>query len=152
MSVGHYCKREIVTVTRQDPIVTAAKLLREKHVGCLVVVEEKEGCIQPVGVVTDRDLVVEVLAAEINPQDITIGDIMSYEVLTAWESDTIWETLQRMRVKGVRRIPVVDEQNALIGILSSDDLLEVLAEELSQLAKLSNREQQREAALRSSNT
>jgi CBS domain-containing protein len=148
MSVGHYCKREIVTVTPQDSIVGAAKLLRQHHVGCLVVVEEKDGITKPVGILTDRDLVIEVIAAEVSPDDIAVGDIMSYELLTAWESDTIWETLQRMRVKGVRRIPVVDERNALVGILSSDDLLEVLSEELSQLAKLSNREQAREQSRR----
>jgi CBS-domain-containing membrane protein len=74
---------------------------------------------------------------------------MSFELLTAWETDSIWETLQRMRVKGVRRVPVVDDKGVLAGILSSEDLLEVLSEELSQLAKLSNREQQRESAQRS---
>lgn len=144
MSVGHYCKREIVTVSKQDSILTAAKRMRQQHVGCLVVVEDQEGSTKPVGILTDRDLVIEVIAAEVDPDDISVGDIMSYELLTAWETDSIWETLQRMRVKGVRRIPVVDENNVLTGILSSDDLLEVLAEELSQLAKLSNRQQVRE--------
>ena len=148
MSVGHYCKREIVTVSKQDSILTAAKRMRQQHVGCLVVVEDQEGSTKPVGILTDRDLVIEVIAAEVDPDDISVGDIMSYELLTAWETDSIWETLQRMRVKGVRRIPVVDENNVLTGILSSDDLLEVLAEELSQLAKLSNCEQVREQSSR----
>ncbi|NJD06868.1 MAG: CBS domain-containing protein [Methylococcaceae bacterium] len=149
MSVGYYCKRSVVTASKQDSIVTAAQLMRQNHIGCLVIVEDTGAGNQPVGVLTDRDLVVEILAAEINPDDVTVGDIMSFELLTAWETDSIWETLQRMRVKGVRRVPVVDQKGLLTGILSSDDLLEVLSEELSQLAKLSNREQQRESAQRS---
>lgn len=148
MSVGYYCKRSVVTASKQDSIVTAAQLMRQNHIGCLVIVEDTGTGNKPVGVLTDRDLVVEILAAEINPDDVTVGDIMSFELLTAWETDSIWETLQRMRVKGVRRVPVVDQKGLLTGILSSDDLLEVLSEELSQLAKLSNREQQRESAQR----
>jgi len=145
MSVGYYCKRAVITAAKQDSIVTAAQLMRQHHVGCLVVVEDHK----PVGILTDRDLVLEILAAEVSPDDVTLGDIMSFELLTAWETDSIWETLQRMRVKGVRRVPVVDDKGVLAGILSSEDLLEVLSEELSQLAKLSNREQQRESAQRS---
>jgi CBS domain-containing protein len=148
MSVGYYCKRSVVTASKQDSIATAAQLMRHHHVGCLVIVEETGAGNKPVGVLTDRDLVVEILAAELTPDDVTVGDIMSFELLTAWETDSIWETLQRMRVKGVRRVPVVDDKGLLAGILSSDDLLEVLSEELSQLAKLSNREQQRETAQR----
>ncbi|QSA97441.1 CBS domain-containing protein [Methylococcus sp. EFPC2] len=148
MSVGQFCNRETVIVRKQDSIVEAAKLMREHHVGSIVVVEDSKGVVAPVGILTDRDLVIEILAAELNPDEVAVGDIMSYELLTARASDGLWETLQRMRGKGVRRVPVVDEQGGLAGIISSDDLLEILAGELGELTKLIAREQQREQRVR----
>jgi CBS domain-containing protein len=142
MSVGQFCNRETIIADQQTPIVDAAKLMRQHHVGCIVVTEALgDGGVSPVGIVTDRDLVVEILAAEIDPDQVTLGDIMSFELVTAHEDDRLWDTLQRMRVKGVRRIPVVDPRGALKGILTSDDLLEILAGELGELAKLIGREQ-----------
>ncbi|HUL13044.1 MAG TPA: CBS domain-containing protein [Methylococcaceae bacterium] len=149
MSVGQFCNRDTVIVRKQDSIVEAAKLMRQHHVGCLIVVEENgSGTFAPIGIVTDRDLVIEILAEEVNPEEVAIGDIMSYELVTAHENDGLWETLQRMRIKGVRRIPVVDQNGALKGILTNDDLLEILAGELGEIAKLVNRELQREQKIR----
>jgi CBS domain-containing protein len=149
MSVGQFCNRETIIVRKQDSITEAAKLMRQHHVGCLVVVEENaSGTPAPIGIVTDRDLVIEILAEEVNPEEVTIGDIMSSELVTAHENDRLWDTLQRMRIKGVRRIPVIDQHGALKGILTSDDLLEVLAGELGEMAKLINREMQREQKVR----
>ena len=144
MSVGQFCNRDTIIVSPQDSIVEAAKLMRQHHTGCLIVTEDKDNMTLPVGIVTDRDLVIEILAAQIKPEDVSIGDVMSFDLLTVRESDGLWDTLQRMRAKGVRRVPVVNEQGALAGILSSDDLLEILAGELGELAKLVTREQQRE--------
>jgi CBS domain-containing protein len=103
---------------------------------------------KPVGIITDRDLVIEILAAELDPNAVTVGDIMSYDLTTAREEDGLWETLQRMRVKGVRRIPVVNQQGLLAGILTSDDLLEILAGELTELVKIIGKEQEREQKTR----
>lgn len=149
MSVGQFCSRDTVIVRKQDSVAEAAKLMRQHHVGCLVVVEENgSGNLVPIGIVTDRDLVTEILAEEVNPEAVTIGDIMSYDLMIAHENDRLWDTLQRMRIKGVRRIPVVDQHGALKGILTSDDLLEILAGELGEMAKLLNRELQREQKVR----
>lgn len=149
MSVGQFCNRDTVIVRKQDAIVETAKLMRQHHVGCVVVVEDgDDGLVKPIGIVTDRDLVLEILAEEVNPDDVTIGDIMSYELLTVRDSDGLWDTLLRMRSKGVRRVPVVNDKGGLIGILSSDDLLELLADELGELAKLIKHEQQREHRVR----
>lgn len=145
MSVGQFCNRETIIADRQTPIVDVAKLMRQHHVGSVIVTEDLgDGAVVPVGIVTDRDLVVEILAAEVDPEQVTVGDVMSYELVTAHEDDRLWDTLQRMRVKGVRRIPVVDRHGALKGVLTSDDLLEILSGELSELAKLMGREQLRE--------
>jgi CBS domain-containing protein len=148
MSVGQFCNRDTVILRKEDSIVDAAKLMRGFHVGSAIVVEDSTGGVKPVGIVTDRDLVVEILAAELDPSAVTIGDIMSYDLITAREEDGLWETLQRMRIKGVRRIPVVDRQGLLAGILTSDDLLEILAGELTELVKIIGKEQEREQKTR----
>ncbi|CAL1240012.1 CBS domain-containing protein [Candidatus Methylocalor cossyra] len=148
MSVGEFCNRETVVVRKEESIVTAARLMREYHVGSVVVVEDADPGPKPIGIVTDRDLVVEILAAELDPNAVAIGDIMSYQLTTARDSDGLWDTLQRMRLQGVRRVPVVNAAGALVGILTSDDLLELLSDELGQLARIVNRERQREQATR----
>jgi CBS domain-containing protein len=102
----------------------------------------------PVGIVTDRDAVVEVMATGLDPNTITVGDIMEQELVTARESEGVLETMQIMRYKGVRRLPIVGKSGELIGIVSIDDLLEVLAEEISELAKVVAREQARETTTR----
>lgn len=148
MTIGTICTRETVIAKRDDTIVEVAKLMREHHVGDIVVVKESEGEKVPIGIVTDRDLVVEILAQELSPDAVTAGDIMSYEIVTARDTDSIWTTLQKMRLKGVRRIPVVNQRGGLAGIVSLDDLLELLSEELTGLTKIVGREQERERTSR----
>jgi CBS domain-containing protein len=124
-----------------------ARLMRHHHVGTLVVVEEMNGGRRvPVGIVTDRDAVVEVMATGLDPNTITVGDIMEQELVTARESEGVLETMQIMRYKGVRRLPIVDKDGQLVGIVSFDDLLEILAEQLGELAKIVAREQSRESS------
>jgi CBS domain-containing protein len=144
MSIGEICNRETVFATKDSSIQQAAQLMREHHVGDLVVVEEKAGRRVPVGILTDRDLVIEILAKDVSANNVTVGDVMSSELLTARESDGLYETMQRMRAKGVRRVPVVDINGALVGIVTVDDLLDLLADELTALARLLSREQARE--------
>jgi len=99
MSIGEICNRETVFTTKDSSISQAAQLMREQHVGDLVVVEEKGGRRIPVGILTDRDLVIEILAKGVDMNAVTVGDVMSSELLTARESDGLYETLQRMRAK-----------------------------------------------------
>jgi CBS domain-containing protein len=148
MAVGEICNREVVIAKKTLSVVDAAQLMRKHHVGDLVVVEERNGRRHPVGIVTDRDIVVEVVAAEVNPDGLKVGDIMGPEVATVRESEGLFEALRYMRGKGVRRMPVVDRDGGLIGILTLDDLLSLLAEEMTELAKLVSHERQREAASR----
>jgi len=147
MTIGEICTRETVFTTRETTVATAARLMRHHHVGTLVVVEEMNGGRRvPVGIVTDRDVVIEVMATGLDPNAITVGDIMGPELVTARESEGVLETMQIMRYKGVRRLPIVDKDGQLVGIVSIDDLLEVLAEEFSELAKIMAREQARESS------
>lgn len=149
MSAGQFCNRDIVIARKEASVVQAAKLMRQHHAGCVVVVEDDaHGAVAPVGIVTDRDLVIEVLAKEANAATTSLGDLLSYELVTAHEDDRLWDTLQRMRVKGVRRVAVVDRHGVLKGLLASDDLLAVLSGEMHELAKLLGRDQHRELQAR----
>jgi len=148
MAVGEICNRDVVIAEKALSVVDAAQLMRTHHVGDLVVVEETGGRRHPVGIVTDRDIVVEVVAAGVNPGAIKVGDIMGPELATLRESEGLFEALRYMRDKGVRRMPVVDPEGGLVGILTLDDLLSLLAEEMTELAKLVSHERQREAAAR----
>jgi CBS domain-containing protein len=149
MSIGEICNRDVVVVEKNATIQEAARLMRDYHVGDLVVLRERDGVKEPAGIVTDRDIVVEVLGEDVGIDAVTVGDIMSERLLTAQEEDNLWETLQRMRIAGVRRLPVVDKHGALQGIVTLDDLIELLAEELAQAAKLVAREQAVERTVRS---
>lgn len=144
MTVGEFCNREVVFIRRDESIPEAARLMRRHHVGDLVVVEEQQDRRVPVGIVTDRDLVLEVIAQEVDPNRLTVGDVMSFELVTAREEDSLFDAIKLMRCRGVRRVPVVDRAGVLVGILSVDDLLELFAETLGDLATLLQREQQRE--------
>ena len=122
--------------------------MRRYHVGDLVVVDEVQGRRVPVGMVTDRDLVVEVIAREQPFASCTVSAVMSATVVCVPETAGVIEAIQLMRSHGVRRVPVVDAGGALVGILAADDLLDLLAEELSALARIAPRGQEREVRAR----
>jgi len=141
MSVGDICNREVVVMDKQGSLFEAAKLMRDHHVGNIVVTEDHPHRRVPIGIVTDRDLVVEVLAEGVDPRTLIVADIMSYELLTAREDDELLDTIRVMRAHGIRRIPVVDRDGALEGIVAVDDLLDLVAEQLTDLVELFRREQ-----------
>lgn len=145
MPVSEICNREVIVVQRETTVNEAAKLMRQQHVGSVVVVEERKGVRVPVGIVTDRDLVLEVMAPELAQMVITVGDIMEPKLVTVQDGMGIYESIRYMRVEGVRRLPVVDSRGGLIGILALDDLLELLAEELLELSRLVKHEQKKES-------
>ena len=149
MNAGELCNRQVITATRDMNISEAAQLMRDCHVGSLVVIENRDNRVEPVGILTDRDIVVEVLAENVDPDSLTVGDIMASAVLKVCEQDSILDTAQRMRARGVRRVPVVSNQCELLGILAQDDILELLSEELSLLVKVTRRESEQEIRKRS---
>lgn len=148
MSIGQYCNRHVVTTGKTTEIDEVARLMRQHHVGTVVVVERREDAEFPMGIVTDRDLVVEVLAQNLSPNTVTVGDVMSSSLVTAREDDNFWHTLDRMSAKGVRRLLVVDEKGALVGILAVEDVLTALAVGLSDVTRLVQRGIAREARQR----
>ena len=144
MNAGEICNREVIIVKRENTIQEAAELMRKYHVGDVVVVEEREGMRLPVGILTDRDIVVAIVARDLKADEIAVGDAMSTDLLTAGEDDEILETIKRMRGKGVRRIPVVNSAGGLEGIIAVDDLVDLLAEQLTDLVDLISTEQRLE--------
>ena len=148
MAIGEICNREVVVVTRENTAKDAAQLMRKHHAGDVVVVMEKGGLRTPVGILTDRDIVVDAIAVGLDPATLKVGEIMTPGLATVAEDTGVFEAIRYMRDKGVRRMPVVDADGDLIGILALDDLLDLLAEELGALARLISREQNRESRLR----
>jgi CBS domain-containing protein len=149
MFVGEVCTRDVVIIDKSESAQQAARLMRKHHVGDVVVVEQRQGKNFPVGILTDRDIVVELLAKDVDLNTVSVGDAMSYELLTANEDDALAETLKRLRNKGVRRVPVVAEDGSLEGILTMDDFIDMFAEQLDDLVSLISREQKHEQASRS---
>ncbi len=148
MAIGEICNREVVVVQANTPVSEAARLMRQHHVGDLVVVRESGGRNEPIGIVTDRDLVVEVMAAELNPATLAVGDIMGLDLVKVKEDTGVFESIRDMRDHGVRRLPVVDARGALAGIITLDDVLALLAEEMAELSRLTEREQKKETGSR----
>ena len=144
MTVGEICNREVIVIQRDATILEAAKLMRQYHVGAVIVVDKHNERQIPVGIVTDRDLVVEVLATELDETVITVGDIMAIDIFTVKENTATYEAIEFMRRKTSRRLPIVDESGELVGILTLDDVLQLLSEELLDLAKLVRYEQKKE--------
>jgi CBS domain-containing protein len=148
LSVGELCTRTTVIAHRKMGVNEAARLMREQHVGCLVVVEETLAGRLTVGILTDRDIVIAVVARDLNPSLVTVGDVMSADLATAREGDSVLGALAAMRHKGVRRLPVTDAKGGLIGLISIDDVLGVIAEQLHGLVGTVASEQERERRMR----
>jgi CBS domain-containing protein len=150
MNVGDICTREVVTVREFDELTAAAQLMREQHVGLLIVVEPMvaASAFKPVGVLTDRDIVVAVVARETDPRSLRVGDLMTRQPLVVEEGASIGAALGEMRRLGVRRMPVVGRGGELVGIVSLDDILGSISQELLDLAGSIRNEVRVERALR----
>jgi len=148
MEVGTLSTVDTVCCARSESVQGAALLMRRHHVGDVVVVDEPDGARIPVGIVTDRDIVVSVVALGLDPLGLEVGDIMSDDLLVASQHDDVDVVIERMRLRGIRRVPVVAEDGRLAGIVSADDLLGYLAEEMEDLSRISPYQQQHERRAR----
>ncbi len=148
MTAGEICNRDVVIAYRDMSLTEAARLMREHHVGSLVVVVDRGAQRVPAGILTDRDIVVAVVARELDPAKLKVADVMSAGVFAVREQDGLAEVLRAMREHGVRRMPVVAPDGSLAGLLTIDDLLELAAEELGDFVRTVGRERERETRLR----
>ena len=149
MPIGDICVRDVVIAAPDTTVREAAQLMVQHHVGNIVMVrKDAKGRAIAVGIITDRDIVRNVVAEALDASVFTLGDLGSRDLVTVRSDQGILECVQHMRMNGVRRMPVVDLEGALVGIISLDDLVQLLAEELAELAKLISREQAHEEAIR----
>ena len=145
MHVGEICNQEVITIGADESAQDVAMLMRKEHVGDVVVVDGRK----PVGIVTDRDLVLEVMAPGLDPADLSAREIASSPLFTIDAQDELFAAMEIMETKGVRRLPVVQSDGALLGLLTVDDVWELLAGLETQLAGVVNRQRKEERRRRS---
>jgi CBS domain-containing protein len=148
MLLKHACTPEVVCCSGSTNAQEAAHLMRQKHVGDLVIVDDPDDERVPLGIVTDRDIVIEVLAKGLDPASTNLASLMRNPVVIALDSEDTGQVLERMRAHGVRRIPVVNSSGAAIGIVTLDDLLRLLVAEMNALFEVTETGQRRERHLR----
>jgi CBS domain-containing protein len=137
MSAGVFCTREVDLADADESVRDAAARMRDRNVGTLLVLDDDK---MPIGIVTDRDLTVRVLAGGLDGYQTQIGDVMTSVPATISEDTSLDAALGVMRSGPYRRLPVVDAEGRLVGLLSVDDVLDVLADEFRQIGELLQRE------------
>ena len=148
-TLSSVCRHPVRTVTPGQTIREAAELMREHHVGALVVVDQ-ENPAEPVGIITDRDIVVAIVALGLNPDLFLIDDMVDRPLTTARAEHGLREGLDLMKAKGVRRLPLLDKAGKLTGVVALDDILAELAQDMSGIAAVVQAEIGSERALRKS--
>lgn len=144
MNAGELCTRTVVFALPGNSVYHAAELMRRFDVGDVVVVREEEDLRRPIGLVTDRDITVKLVAYDLNPRQIDVDEVMRQEIVTVGEEMSVEDVARTMKTNGVRRTPVINAAGGLEGILSLDDIVDLIAEEMSNLAGLIQRQQQRQ--------
>lgn len=144
MNVARIYTRSVVSVPRSSSLQRAAILMRQYHVGALLVTEDEPDGDRAIGIVTDRDLVVQAMAEGIGPEALTVDQVMTPEIAGVPEWADAHEAMVTMRELGVRRLAVTGEGGALTGILSLDDIIDALSVEMSSLAGVIRSERGRE--------
>jgi len=135
-TVGKTCMRNVVIATRDTTVAAAARLMRRNRAGAIVVCDQLNGTRRaPLGMVTERDIVMRVVALGLRPEAIAVGEIMGHKVATARETDDALQALQIMRAGKVQHLPVVRDDGSLVGVVSIEDLLSIMAGELTDIAK-----------------
>jgi CBS domain-containing protein len=148
MKIGTVCNPEVVTVRPEDTVLEAARLMRERHVGDLVVIAEEDGRV-PIGILTDRDIVVGVLAKDVEHlPSLKVGDVITNEPVCARDSEDVSAVLDRMRKNVIRRVPVVNAKGHLVGMFTLDDLLGLLADDVANIGAIVSRQRTFEAEKR----
>ncbi len=142
MSLQRVYNPEVVTVSPETDLVEVARLLRAKHIGSVVVVEDR----RPIGIITDRDIVTKVVAEEKAPRAVQAVDLMTTVPTSININYDPLDVTRLMREHGVRRLPVVDENRHLLGIVTLDDMLALIGGEIANLAQAIQTEVRQEAA------
>jgi CBS domain-containing protein len=145
MLLNSFCMLDVACCSPRTTVLEAAHIMRRKHTGDLVVIDDDELKPAPLGIITDRDIVVNVLGKNLDPAVTTVGSVIRTPVVVADGSEDSSQVLERMRTHGVRRIPVVGAGGKLIGIVTVDDMLKRLAADATLLTEVVSQEQNHEA-------
>jgi len=148
MRAAEICTRHVVYIDRRASVREAAQSMRANHVGALVITEQPNGERVPAGIITDRDIAISVVAAGIQPENLTVEDVMSGNLATCTESEDLFDIIATMLARSVRRLPVVNDKGGLVGMISADDLYGALSTHLRMLSQALAREQVREMEAR----
>lgn len=148
MPIGELCQTQVATIDRAATVNEAARLMRERHVGDVIVCDRADGLVVPVGILTDRDIVVGIVAMGIPTENVRVEDVMTPTLVTVEAQRGVFDTIQLMEKYGVKRLPVVDGNGSLAGIVSSVDLLGLLGAEIASISRLSERQKTREREIR----
>ncbi len=148
MRIADICTRHVVLIAAEASLDEAAETMRTHHVGALVVTEQPNGERIPVGIITDRDIVLAVVAAGVAPKTLTAGDVMTHPLATCSEDQELFDAIQTMRERGVRRLPVLNAKGGLVGMVAADDIFGALGTHMRDLSQVLGHEQAREMQVR----
>lgn len=148
MRIADICTPYVIDIKADTSVRAAAEAMRKRHVGALVVTDKPNGERIPVGILTDRDIVLAVVAANVDADSLTVGDLMNQQVATCTEDEELFSAITTMRHRGVRRLPVLNAKGGLVGIVSADDIYAALGTHLRELSHALTREQVHEMELR----
>ncbi len=138
----------VVCIDSMATVTDAAKLMRENHIGDVVVVDKRNGKMIPVGIITDRDITIETCAQDVPTDKILVGDIMTKPVDVAHETDDVFALVNKMKNHGIGRLPVVDKSGSLTGFVSAQDIFKTLTKTLDDLASLTDLQHKKERETR----
>ena len=142
MSLDRLCKKDVITISPETSLLEAARLMRSRHVGSVIVVNED----RPIGILTDRDIIIKAVAEDKDPKGMHAYEIMTHNPAMVNINFDPLDATRIMRDRGLRRLPVVDENSHLLGIITLDDMLDLLGKEASNLAETVHTELARESA------
>lgn len=130
MSLERFCREPVVRIHPKRSVHDAALMMRDHHVGAVLVVDED----RPIGIVTDRDIVVRAIIENRDPNTTPVRDVMSGTLTVVGSNQKIDDAIIAIRTAGVRRMPIVDAAGKAIGIVTLDDLVVLMAGELTMVA------------------
>jgi len=130
MPIQDLARHDVITTAPDTPVADVARMMDEETIGSVVITEGDE----PVGIITDRDLAIRVVGESADPADHTAEDVMSTDLHTVTPDTGFYQAAEQMRASGIRRLPVCDDDGKLVGIITSDDLNELLADEHQELS------------------
>ncbi|MGZ5228949.1 MAG: CBS domain-containing protein [Burkholderiales bacterium] len=147
MNIDRLYTRDVISVPQSTTLDSAARVMAANHVGSLLVTQNPPENRCAIGIVTDRDLVVQAVAAGADPKETTVAEVMTSQLARVYESADVHRALDTMARYGIRSLAVTADNGEIVGVLSFDDIVDGLAIEMSDLARIVRQERRREKAV-----